>query len=138
MIYAEKVNPFVKLEDFDTFQEGKEWIITLYNKLLDAMELYYLEDHLTEVTRAAVQFIQRNYQKPIGLRHIAEAVGVNCSYISRKFKQECGQGVVEYLNTFRIKRQKSSLKMGGELSKKWRRKSGLVITITSLKFSRII
>lgn len=117
MIYAEKVNPFVKLEDFDTFQEGKEWIITLYNKLLDAMELYYLEDHLTEVTRAAVQFIQRNYQKPIGLRHIAEAVGVNCSYISRKFKQECGQGVVEYLNTFRIKKAKILIENGGRIIK---------------------
>src|SRR5690606_10169991 len=87
MIYPEKDNPFVKLERFTTFQEVKDWIIALYSKLLDTMELYYLEDHLTDVTRTAARFIQRNYQKPIGLRHIAEAVGVNCSYISRKFKQ---------------------------------------------------
>ncbi|NLW59369.1 MAG: hypothetical protein GX073_03385, partial [Firmicutes bacterium] len=83
MIYPEKDNPFVKLERFDTIQEVKDWLVALYNKLLDTMELYYLDENLTDVTRAAVRFIQRNYQKPIGLLHIADAVGVNCSYISK-------------------------------------------------------
>lgn len=117
MIYPEKDNPFVKLERFDTIQEVKDWLVALYNKLLDTMELYYLDENLTDVTRAAVRFIQRNYQKPIGLLHIADAVGVNCSYISRKFKQECGQGVVEYLNTFRIKKAKILIENGGRTIK---------------------
>src|SRR5690606_11981476 len=110
-------NPFVKLERFDTIQEVKDWLVALYNKLLDTMELYYLDENLTDVTRAAVRFIQRNYQKPIGLLHIADAVGVNCSYISRRFKQECGQGLEEYHNTCRRKKAKILIEDGGRTIK---------------------
>ncbi|NLY90626.1 MAG: response regulator [Firmicutes bacterium] len=95
MVYPENHNPFTQLERFDTIQEVKDWLFALYNKLIEVMELYYLDDNLTEVTRRAIRFIQLNYQKPIGLRQIAEAVGVNSSYLSRRFKQDCGQGVVE-------------------------------------------
>ena len=43
MIYPEKDNPFVKLERLRYVPGRERWIVALYNKLLDTMELYYLE-----------------------------------------------------------------------------------------------
>ncbi|HBR29981.1 MAG TPA: DNA-binding response regulator, partial [Firmicutes bacterium] len=104
--------PFEQLEGFDTICEVKSWILSLYSKLVDAIELYQFDDGLSEVTKNAIRFMHQNYQKPISLRQIAEEIGVNCSYLSRKFKQECGQGVVDYLNSFRVKKAKVLIEQG--------------------------
>ena len=112
MVYAEIRTPFEQLEGFDTICEVKSWILSLYSKLVDAIELYQFDDGLSEVTKNAIRFMHQNYQKPISLRQIAEEIGVNCSYLSRKFKQECGQGVVDYLNSFRVQKAKVLIEQG--------------------------
>lgn len=112
LIYADICNPFEQLERFDTIQEAKAWILALYQKLVNTMELYFLNEDWSDVTKTALRFIYRNYQKPIGLRQIAEEIGVNYSYLSRKFKQDCGQGVAGYLNSFRIKKAKILIENG--------------------------
>jgi two-component system, response regulator YesN len=38
--------------------------------------------------------------------------GVNSSYLSRKFKKDCGKGVAEYLNFIRIEQAKKLMENG--------------------------
>lgn len=60
--------------------------------------------------RAAKQYIQENFSKPITLEEIAGVVGFNPSYFSTLFKKESGQNFLEYLTKVRIDRAKTLLK----------------------------
>ena len=57
----------------------------------------------------ACHFIRMNYHKRISLAKVAEAVGLNPSYLSRSFKRVMGQGLVEFLLATRIQAAKEML-----------------------------
>ena len=42
----------------------------------------------------------------------ASEIGVSYSYLSRKFKEECGQGFSDYLNQLRIENAKQLIEAG--------------------------
>lgn len=46
----------------------------------------------------------------LGLTDIADAVGLNASYLSRLFKKETGESITEHLTQFRIEKAKELLK----------------------------
>ena len=60
--------------------------------------------------KKAVQYIENNFNEQIGLNDIADAVGLNASYLSRLFKKETGESITEHLTQFRIEKAKELLK----------------------------
>jgi AraC-like DNA-binding protein len=48
------------------------------------------------------QFIDRHYQKPLGLDDFARLTGMSRSYICRAFKKYCGKGLIDVLLERRI------------------------------------
>lgn len=60
--------------------------------------------------RAAKQYIQENFMRPISLEEVADFVGFNASYFSTLFKKESGKNFLEYLSEVRMNRAKELLK----------------------------
>jgi two-component system response regulator YesN len=71
-----------------------------YNSLLDAMQR---DASRPAAVEQAAAYIQRNFgRSDLGLTDVADAVGVNPSYLSRLMKQELGMPFSKYLTTVRI------------------------------------
>jgi YesN/AraC family two-component response regulator len=56
----------------------------------------------SDVVLRAMEYFQKNYNRPIGLSDAAKAIGINSSYLSRIFHKEVGTTVVNYVNQVRI------------------------------------
>ncbi|GIO15151.1 hypothetical protein J19TS2_47060 [Cohnella xylanilytica] len=56
------------------------------------------------------RLIDREYNRDIDLKYIADAVGFNASYISKLFSREKGETITDYLNRVRIDKAKQFLK----------------------------
>lgn len=59
---------------------------------------------------ATIDFIMRNFSKPVGLAEAAEAVNLSESHLSRLFKEVTGINFLQYLNAKRINNAISSLR----------------------------
>jgi two-component system response regulator YesN len=55
------------------------------------------------VLKKAMDFLERNYNKPLTLRQVADAVYVSPFYISRMFTRQLGKTMTDYLNGIRIR-----------------------------------
>jgi two-component system response regulator YesN len=60
--------------------------------------------------RMAAEYVQKHYREPIGLTEVAEAVGINASYLSYLFSQEMNIGFSAYLLNQRMKYAMKMLK----------------------------
>jgi two-component system response regulator YesN len=79
---------------------GLDRLEETYDSLLDAMQRDVLRPAAVE---QAAAYIQRNFSRPdLGLTDVAEAVGVNASYLSRLMKQELGMPFSKYLTSVRL------------------------------------
>lgn len=61
-------------------------------------------DKHTESIKAALTFIQENYQEKIHIQDLAKLVGMNEQYFCRFFKKALGSSPVEYINDYRIRK----------------------------------
>lgn len=60
------------------------------------------KENMKLVTKKAIEYLQKNYQRQVTLNEVANAVYVSPFYISRMFKKETGKTMTEYLNDLRI------------------------------------
>ncbi|MCX7711721.1 MAG: response regulator [Clostridia bacterium] len=112
MVYSDNEIPYEAMKKFETIAEVKQWILDVYEKLIRYIELSKINPDYTEPTKKAIAFIQKNYAKNISLNETAEFIGVNSSYLSRVFKEDCGKGFVEYLNMVRVEHAKRLIEKG--------------------------
>ncbi len=54
-------------------------------------------------------YIDKNYDGSLSLNDLAKRFGFNASYLSRRFKQKYGDGIIEYVTKIRIRKAKESL-----------------------------
>lgn len=111
MIYAQGEDAYGELEKFGTIQEIKDWLFLLYDRMFRLLRAVYIPVY-DEVTGKAVEYIYKNYKHSISLSDAARYIGVNSSYLSRKFKKDCGKGFNEYLNKIRIEYAKVLMENG--------------------------
>ena len=91
---------------------GKMLLETLSASILRSVSAA-LEEKRGEDTRpirAAKQYIQENYGRPITLEQVSAVAGFNASYFSSFFKKETGQNFLEYLSEVRMNRAKELLR----------------------------
>ena len=62
-----------------------------------------------QILKLIQTYIDKNYASKLTLSAIAALVNYNESYISRLFKKETGQGVIEYITSVRLKKAKELL-----------------------------
>lgn len=101
-IYNDKDIPYSSINKFETLVEMKTWILNLYKNLICLIDETKFNPNYSEYTRKAICYIQNNYKSDVSLNEVAEYLGVNSSYLSRLFKEDCGIGFVEYLNQIRV------------------------------------
>mgnify|MGYP000902033131 CR=1 FL=1 len=112
MIYSDGDVPYNEIKKYETIMEVKNWILGVYEKLISLLEKLKINPDYNEPTRRAMEFIQKNFAKNISLNDAAEYAGVNSSYLSRVFKEDCGKGFIEYLNLVRVEHAKRLIENG--------------------------
>lgn len=67
-------------------------------------------DHTHHVIKKAIDYIENNFAKDISLDEISQELNLSSYYFSKLFKEEKGEGFVEYLNTRRVNEAKELMK----------------------------
>lgn len=92
-------------------------------KVIEQLDKEKTQDELEEVTdemrgyslsvENIVRYMRENYDdKTLNLTSVAKMFGFNSSYLSRKFKEETGQGLSAYLTEIRMEKAKELAKKG--------------------------
>lgn len=67
-------------------------------------------DHLHHMVKKALEYINNNYSKEISLDEISQMLNLSSYYFSKLFKEETGEGFVEYLTNRRVEEAKEMMK----------------------------
>lgn len=67
-------------------------------------------DHTHHLIKKAVDYIESNFYKDISLEEISQMLNLSSYYFSKLFKEEKGEGFVEYLTRRRVEEAKQLLK----------------------------
>lgn len=108
-IFDEKGNPYQKLEKLNSLVEFENWILKIYSNLIKELKN---KNQYSNLINRMLLYIDKNYNQDLTLSEVAAEIGVSYSYLSRKFKEECGQGFSDYLNQLRIKKAKKLIAEG--------------------------
>lgn len=110
-IYPENQNPYQQLDKINTLSEFQSWLQEIYNNLIKELAAKQASNY-SDLIRKTIAYLEKNYSQDITLSSTAKLVGVSYSYLSRKFKEECGLGFSDYLNDLRIKAAKKLINQG--------------------------
>ena len=67
-------------------------------------------DHTHYLIKQALEYIENNTEKDISLNEISEKLNISSYYFSKLFKEETGEGFVEFLTKKRVDKAKEMLK----------------------------
>ncbi len=89
-----------------------EEMVTISRECLARIFEYFrsMEDRKQRLVSAARAFIDDNVGTSLSLGEVAKAVYVSSYYLSRVFKEVCGQSFSEYLTSLRLERSKELLR----------------------------
>ena len=84
-------------------------LVLMSNEYCDLV-INYATGHYSPIVKKTVDFILLNLGNSLSLHTIAEEIHVNSSHLSRKFKEETGMNITEYINHKRVEEAKLYLK----------------------------
>lgn len=132
---SKQVNELVLDEVFRMYGEASVEIIRLYRKVGDLSNFRHFHDYfrsleqlilslneyIKEIRSAhsehgdmkdAVEYIERNYHRPLNMAIVSNYVSLNYSYFSEAFKVYTGESFVTYLKKVRVRKAKELLGTG--------------------------
>lgn len=105
-IYNNDEIPYDEMKKHETIMDVKIWISGVYERLIHLLLGVDMNENFAEATRKTLQYIRKNFTQDISLCQAAQDIGVNSSYLSRIFKENCGTGFAEYLSSIRVAQAK--------------------------------
>ena len=84
----------------ETVMQG--YLMAIFGKLLDSVELTELQTGSDEVLRKIIQYLNEHYREPLTRSSVAQAVGYNESHISHIFSGKLKTTLPEYINSLRV------------------------------------
>lgn len=105
-IFNNQEIPYEEMKKHETIMDVKTWITGAYERLINLLAQAEISESFNAATRQAIKYIRKNYTEDISLNQAAAAIGVNSSYLSRVFKEDCKIGFTEYLNNIRVAQAK--------------------------------
>ena len=94
------------IEKHPTFQIQREAIEAYLASCMHSLSNTRPMSHLIQ---EAVRYIRHHYAEDIAVSDVAEHIGMSQSWLTKRFKQECGTNIVGYLLDVRIERAKALL-----------------------------
>ncbi len=101
-LYSTKDIPYEEMKRYETIMVVKKWISGVYERLIHLLLGIDISENYAEATKRTLQYMRKNFTQDISLCQAAQDIGVNSSYLSRIFKEDCGTGFAEYLNSIRV------------------------------------
>lgn len=98
-----------KLMDISDFDSLKQWYMEKMKVAVSNMSTGGT-DRTHYLIKKAYEYIDSNYSKDISLSEISEKLNISSYYFSKLFKDETGEGFVEYLTRLRIDKAREMLK----------------------------
>jgi two-component system response regulator YesN len=92
-----------------SFSEFKRNFISQFTKVFEQIIAASLTKNIKYV-RQAIQYVEINFNKKIGLEAVAKKVHLSPVYFSHIFKRETGKNFTEYVNEYRVSVAKTILK----------------------------
>ena len=105
---AEDFDLLFHIEELDTLEELKEYVLNTFYKVTQVISLERSEKS-KKVIEIAKDYIKKHYKGNISLKTISEYVYLNSSYFSELFKDETGKNFIDYLIETRIDAAKKLL-----------------------------
>jgi len=103
---------------YKQIKEGKSLqnILNILCNVIDSISdlIASKEGQRNYLVKEVDKYIMENYSKNITLQTAADYVHVNSSYLSRIYKRETGQSIVDAINKIRIEKAKELLKVNGK------------------------
>ena len=98
-----------RIINMDSMEEIKTWFLDKM-KTAAANMTTGSTDHTHHLIKQALEYIEKNVGKDISLNEISEQLNISSYYFSKLFKEEAGEGFVEYLTKTRVEKAKDMLK----------------------------
>ena len=107
--YFTEINVILKMVGNATVEEIKTRIVTVINSLCASAQ-DEIKTKIGTLGEKAIKFIDENYTNSnLSAAAVAESLGVHAAYLSKKFKEQTGEGLLEYINKVRINNAKRIL-----------------------------
>ncbi|MDP4154442.1 MAG: AraC family transcriptional regulator [Bacillota bacterium] len=91
----------IKIEQAVTLSELDALQISMAEEYCDAVRNFAIKGH-SSVVKDALLFINLHYNEPINLQVVSDEIGFNRTYVAKKFREEMGMSVVDYIQKKRI------------------------------------
>jgi two-component system response regulator YesN len=101
-----------ELGRLDSVGEMEQWLQAFYASLLSLLKETHAVGPYSRHVSQAIGFILERYSGSVTLELAADAISLNPSYLSRKFKEETKSTFSEYLNRIRIDAARKLLENG--------------------------
>ena len=89
----------------------------------------------TQISKKIKTYVLQNYQNTeLNVNAVAEAFGLTPYYLSKKFREEAGESILEYINKVRIEKAKELLLRGDKKIEEIAKEVGYTNTVT---FNRV-
>ena len=96
-----KKNCFLKIARSHNKDELAEINMNVFEEFINSMKKYSMKQH-SLVIKMALEYIHNNKFKFIYSKDVAQAINVNRSYLSKRFKQEVGENLTDYIHKTKL------------------------------------
>ena len=97
----ESFDPVLKLDEFNTLDEARDWLKTLYAETCNYVAS--IKSRTGQLYLKIKAYIEKNYGvSELNLKKCSEDLYLSSNYISMILKKETGKTFVDYLNEYRI------------------------------------
>lgn len=83
------------------------------NMILSVMDIAYASKEMDSVVQKSIQYMKENVEEDISRENVAAYVSLNPAYLSRLFKKETGQNLIDYLIETKMNRAKQLMDSTG-------------------------
>ncbi len=101
----------IMIERTTTIPYLKKLFVLMVNEYCDLVSTFST-GHYSPIVKKTVDYIMLHLGSSIALRQIAEQIHVNPSHLSRKFKEDTGMTITEFINQKRVDEAKLYLQRG--------------------------
>jgi len=108
--FLEELKPVDALMQCSTIGQMKRKMLDIIKNVCEYLKEYTQNTDFS-IRDRVIEFVDKNYDDMnLGNSVIAEALDLNPDYVSAAFKRQTGEGLLDYINTVRIKKAKRALK----------------------------